>query len=388
MNSAIYVFPFTANEVDGDDSFLNEIQKATVMATGFGIVGCGMISNFHAKALEEIRGATLVACYDRFAASADKFAEANGCTAYHDLDEMLADPEVDVVTICTPSGAHMDPAVAAAKAGKHVVVEKPLEITLKRCDAIIDACKKNKVQLATIMPSRFGAANQELKKAIDKGRFGKLTLGDTYVKWWRTQEYYDSGGWRGTWEMDGGGAYMNQAIHNVDLLFWFMGEVADVNGMTGTLAHKRIEVEDTGVATIRFKNGALGVIEATTSVFPGLLKKTEISGTSGTVIIEQDDVLHWEFAKENARDEKIRTELAKKSGNTGGASDPSAISYAGHMEQLKDFIKSIKTGKKPFVDGNDGRKSVEIILAIYQSSWTGKQVSLPLKRDPKIPKAK
>jgi len=355
------------------------------MATGFGIVGCGMISNFHAKALEEIRGAKLVACFDRFAGSADKFAEANGCTAYHDLDEMLADPKVDIVTICTPSGAHQEPAVAAANAGKHVVVEKPLEITLKRCDAIINACKKNKVKLATIMPSRFGTANQELKKAIDKGRFGKLTMGDTYVKWWRTQEYYDSGGWRGTWLMDGGGAYMNQAIHNVDLLYWFMGEVADVNGMTGTLAHKRIEVEDTGVATIRFKNGALGVIEASTSVFPGLLKKTEISGTQGTAIIEQDDVLHWEFAKELANDKKIRKDLAKKSGNTGGASDPSAISYAGHTEQLKDFIKSIKSGKKPLVDGNDGRKSVEIILAIYQSSWTGKQVSLPLKRDPKIP---
>ena len=164
------------------------------MAVGFGIVGCGMISNFHALALADIRGAKLVACFDMFPASADKFAAAQGCKAYHNLEEMLADPKVDIVTICTPSGAHMDPAVAAANAGKHVVVEKPLEITLKRCDKIINACKKNKVKLATIMPSRFSPVNLALKEAIDSKRFGKLTLGDTYVKWWRSQEYYDSGG--------------------------------------------------------------------------------------------------------------------------------------------------------------------------------------------------
>lgn len=355
------------------------------MKAGFGIVGCGMIANFHAKAIENIRGARIAACFDTFTASADRFAEANGCKAYHKIDEMLADPDVDVVTICTPSGAHRDPAVAAANAGKHVVVEKPLEITLKRCDAIINACRKNNVKLCTILPSRFSPANRELKKAIDAGRFGKLTLGDTYVKWWRSQEYYDSGGWRGTWQLDGGGAYMNQAIHNVDLLYWLMGEVAEVSGFTGTLAHERIEVEDVGVATIRFQNGALGVMEATTSAFPGLLKKTEIHGTQGSVIVEQDDVLMWEFAKKRAADATVLEKFSKKEGNTGGASDPSAISYAGHMEQLKDFLKAIETGRAPLVDGEEGRKSVEIILAIYKSSWTGRKVELPLKSDPKIP---
>ncbi len=355
------------------------------MPVGFGLVGCGMISNFHAKAIEKIRGAKLVACFDMFPASADKFAKANKCKAYHNLKDMLADPDVQIVNICTPSGAHMEPAVQAANAGKHVMVEKPLEITLKRCDKIIDACKKNKVKLGTIMPSRFSAVNIALKEAIQEKRFGKLTLGDTYVKWWRTQEYYDSGGWRGTWALDGGGALMNQAIHNVDLLYWFMGDVKEVSAITDTLAHKRIEVEDTGVAAVRFKNGALGTIEATTSAHPGLLKKTEIHGTTGTVIVEQDDLLMWEFVKSNRKDASIKKKFAKTKGGTGGASDPSAISFKGHQDQMTDFIKAIEKKKKPLVDGLEGRKSVEIILAIYKSSWTGKRVTLPMKSDPKIP---
>ncbi|MGE3315572.1 MAG: Gfo/Idh/MocA family protein [Planctomycetaceae bacterium] len=355
------------------------------MTVGFGIVGCGMISNFHAKAIEQIRGAKIVACYDTFPAGADRFAAANGCKAYHNIDEMLADKNVHIVNICTPSGSHMDPAAKAANAGKHVVVEKPLEITLARCDAIINACKKNKVKLCAILPSRFSPANLALKQAIDQKRFGKLTLGDTYVKWWRSQAYYDSGGWRGTWALDGGGAYMNQAIHNVDLLYWFMGEVAEVIGITDTLAHERIEVEDVGVAAIRFKNGAIGTIEATTSAFPGLLKKTEIHGTQGSVIVEQDDILMWEFEISTAKDVALKKKFAAKVSGSGGASDPSAISFKGHQEQLTDFIKAIKTNGKPLVDGEEGRKSVEIILAIYQSSWTGKRVQLPLKKDPKRP---
>jgi predicted dehydrogenase len=354
------------------------------MGINFGIIGCGMIANFHAEAIKRIRGAKITACYDTFPAGADRYSEAQGCTAYHKLEDMLADPNVDAVSICTPSGSHMDPAVAAANAGKHVVVEKPLEITLKRCDNIINACKKNKVKLCTIMPSRFGGANMALKEAIKSGRFGKLTLGDTYVKWYRSQEYYDSGGWRGTWGLDGGGAYMNQAIHNVDLLYWLMGDVAEVSGLTDTLSHKRIEVEDVGVATVRFKSGALGVLEATTSCYPGLLKKTEIHGSEGTVIVEQDDILKWEFAKKDRKDNGIRKKYSPKGENTGGAADPTAISYQGHLDQLKDFIGAIENNRKPLVDGEEGRKSVEIILAIYYSSHSGKRISLPLKKDPPL----
>jgi predicted dehydrogenase len=230
---------------------------------------------------------------------------------------MLVQPGLDVVCVCTPSGAHMEPAVRAAEAGKHVVVEKPLEITLPRCDAIIAACDTARVRLCTIFPSRFTAANLRLKEAIDLGRFGRLTLGDTYVKWWRTQQYYDSGGWRGTWDLDGGGALMNQAIHNIDLLYWLMGEVASITALTATLAHLRIEVEDTAVAALRFKNGALGVIEAATSAYPGLLKRTEIHGDRGSARVEQDDITLWDFQEKVPSDNEVLAAMAGQTGQPG-----------------------------------------------------------------------
>jgi len=355
------------------------------MTTGFGIVGCGMISNFHAQAIDQIDDAEIVACFDTYAPGAERFAEQHGVTGYTDLDKMLADDRVDIINICTPSGAHRDAAVAAANAGKHVVVEKPLEITLQRCDDIINACRDNNVKLCTILPSRFSPANQALKAAIDSGKFGHLTLGDTYVKWWRSQEYYDSGGWRGTWKLDGGGSYMNQAIHNVDLIYWFMGEVESVSALTSTVAHERIEVEDVGVAALKFKNGALGTIEATTAAYPGLLKRTEIHGTKGSVVVEQDDVALWDFESLTDEDYLTRGKFAAKVGGTGGASDPSAISPEGHRKQLADLIEAIAEDRDPLVNGPEGRKSVEIILAIYQSSWTGQRVDLPLAKDPDRP---
>ena len=214
------------------------------MSIGFGIIGCGMIAKFHARAIADIRGAKLVACYDAVPAAADRLAAETGCRAYHKLDEMLADKAVDIVTIGTPSGAHMEPAVAAARAGKHVIVEKPLEITLARADKIIEACKKAGVKLSTIFPSRFHDSSREIKRALDEGRFGRLTLGDAFVKWFRTAIVLRQRRWRGTWKLDGGGALMNQAIHSVDLLAWFMGPAVEIRAQTGLLAHERIAVED------------------------------------------------------------------------------------------------------------------------------------------------
>ncbi len=352
------------------------------MAFGFGIVGCGMIANFHARAVGDIRGASVVACYDTVGASADRFAKANDCVAYHDLKKMMADPNVDVITICTPSGAHMEPALAAAKAGKHVIVEKPLEVTLTRCDRIIDACNKAGVVLSTIFPSRFHESSQLLKKAVDKGRFGKLTVGDAYVKWFRTQEYYDSGAWRGTWKLDGGGALMNQAIHSVDLLAWLMGPVQDISARTATLAHERIEVEDVAMATLRFENGALGVIEATTTAFPGALKRIEIHGSAGSAVLEEEDITMWEFAKQTRSDAALLERMAGKTKTGGGAADPTAIGHHGHTEQFKNVLSAIKKGTQPLIDGPEGRRSVEIILAIYKAAETGRTVELPLKSDP------
>jgi predicted dehydrogenase len=354
------------------------------MPFGFGIIGCGMISRFHSRAIEDVRGAKLVACFDSFCDAADRLAGETGCKSYHDLDEMLADPQVQIVSIGTPSGAHMEPAVAAAKAGKHVIVEKPLEITLKRCDAIIRACKENKVKLATIFPSRFHESSVEMKRAIDGKRFGRLTLGDAYVKWYRTQAYYDSGKWRGTWQLDGGGALMNQAVHSVDLLTWLMGPVAEVTAHAATIAHERIAVEDNLVAALRFENGALGVIEASTAIYPGYLKRIEIHGSEGTAVMEEEDIKTWDFAKPQKRDEGIHKRMAEHHSTGGGASDPAAIGHHGHARQFQDVVDAIKKNRSPAVDGHEGRRSIEIILAIYKSAETGRSVKLPLKTDPTL----
>ena len=354
------------------------------MSIGFAIIGCGTIAHFHARAIGDVRGAKLVACYDKVPAAADKLAEATGCKAYHDLDAMLADPRVAIVTIGTPSGAHLEPALAAARAGKHVIVEKPLEITLRRCDQIIAACEKSGVVLSTVFQSRFHEASRELKRAIDQGRFGRLTLGDAIVKWYRTQEYYDSVAWRGQWPLDGGGALMNQAIHSVDLLTWLMGPVVEVRAQTGLLAHERIAVEDVALATVTFANGAMGIIEASTAVFPGYLKRIEIHGNTGSAVLEEEDIIRWDFAKPAKHDAAIRQAMTQPKSSGGGASDPKAIGHHGHARQFQDVVNAIKKGTSPLIDGREGRRSVEIILAIYKAAETGKAVKLPLPSDPAL----
>jgi UDP-N-acetyl-2-amino-2-deoxyglucuronate dehydrogenase len=350
------------------------------MPFGFGIIGCGMIARFHAAAIADVRGAKLVACFDVMPKSVDRFAGETGCRPYHKLEEMLADRDVDLVTIGTPSGAHRDPAVAAARAGKHVIVEKPLEVTLPRCDAIIRACEENGVLLSTVFPSRFHDASRELKRAVDSGRFGHLTLADAYVKWYRTQAYYDSGAWRGTWALDGGGALMNQAIHSVDLLTWLMGPVVEVRADTATLAHERIEVEDTAVATLRFANGALGVIEASTAVYPGYLKRIEIHGSEGTAVLEEEDIKVWDFARNQKRDDAIRQRMQEHRSTGGGASDPKAIGHHGHARQFADVLDAIRRKRRPQIDAYEGRRSVEIIVAIYKSAKTGRPVKIQGRR--------
>jgi predicted dehydrogenase len=349
---------------------------------GFGIVGCGMIAQFHARAIAEVRGARLAACYDSVPAAADRLAGLTGCKAYHALDEMLADSRVQIVTIGTPSGAHLEPAVAAARAGKHVIVEKPLEITLSRCDKIITECDKAGVKLAAIFPSRFHDGNLELKRAVDEGRFGRLTLGDAYVKWFRSQAYYDSGAWRGTWQLDGGGALMNQAIHSVDLLTWLMGPVEEITAHAATLAHERIAVEDTAVAGLRFENGALGTIEATTAAFPGYLKRIELHGSTGSAALEEEDLVRWDFAKPHRRDAEIKARMAERTSTGGGASDPAAIGHHGHARQFRDLVAAIRQDRGPLVDGREGRRAVEIILGIYKAAEAGRAVRLPLAADP------
>ncbi|QEL15952.1 Gfo/Idh/MocA family protein [Limnoglobus roseus] len=349
------------------------------MSLGFVIVGCGMIARFHARALAEVPGTRIAALVSR--------TKANGETMLAELkhapvpivatvEEAVKLPGVDAVIITTPSGAHLEPAVTAAAAGKHVVVEKPLEITEERCDRITEACDKHGVKLCTIFPSRFADSSVALKDAVAANRFGRLTLGETTCKWWRSQAYYDDGGWKGTQALDGGGALMNQAIHSVDLLLWMMGDAASVVGFTATLAHERIEVEDTAVAAIRFKSGALGIIQATTSVHPGYPKTIAIHGDKGSAVIEQEDVLRWDFSPPLPADAEVKERFAAKVGASGGAADPKAISHEGHRRQLADFVAAIRDNRPPAVDGREGRRAVALIRAIYESNRTGRAVGV------------
>jgi UDP-N-acetyl-2-amino-2-deoxyglucuronate dehydrogenase len=342
---------------------------------GWGIIGCGMIAKFHAKAISELRGSHLVACYARDAAKARAFAAQYGGTPYDDLQTMLAHPGLDIVTICTPSGAHMEPGMAAARAGKHVLVEKPLEVTTNRCDRLIKECERHDVYLGTIFPSRFHRSAILMKEAVEQGRFGQISVADAIVKWYRTQQYYDSGAWRGTWQLDGGGALMNQAIHSVDLLLWMMGPVRSVTAMTALRAHERIQVEDTAVACIEFASGALGTIVASTAAYPGSLKRIEISGSHGSAVLEEEAIVRWDFAKSHRSDAKI---LADMKGNTtgGGASDPAAIGHAAHRELFKDFSKAIAASEYSSIDGAEGRRSVAVINAIYRSAKTGRRITV------------
>jgi predicted dehydrogenase len=270
----------------------------------------------------------------------------------------------------------LDPAVAAARAGKHVIVEKPLEITPARCDEIIKACEESGVTLSTVFPSRFHQSSVQLKKAIESGRFGKLTLGDAIVKWYRTQQYYDSGVWRGTWKLDGGGALMNQAIHSVDLLIWLMGDVAEVTALTGLVAHENIEVEDVAVAALRFKSGALGLLEATTAAYPGYLKRIETHGSTGSAVIEEEDIIKWDFVESREEDAAIRESMTNRLSGGGGAADPAAIGHQAHAKQFADVLAAINEGRKPLIDGYEGRKSVEVICAVYESAKKGGVVKL------------
>ena len=259
-----------------------------------------------------------------------------------------------------------------------MIIEKPLEITLERCDDIIESCEKANVRLCAIFNSRFSDASQLVKDTVSSGRLGQLTLGDAYVKWYRSQDYYDSGDWRGTMELDGGGALMNQSIHAIDFLQYVMGPVESIQAFTDTLAHKRIDVEDVAVAALRFKNGALGVVEGTTAVYPGSLKKFEFSGTKGTIVLEEEDIITWEFEEEEPEDAEIKQQFTEKKSGGGGASDPRAINHDNHRRQMINLIQSIENNIPHLVDGREGRKAVEIILAIYQSSKAGKTVHLPL----------
>lgn len=342
---------------------------------GFGIVGTGTISHFHARAIADIADAVLLGVYNHNVQKTETFVQTHGGEVYEKLEEMLANPDIDIISICTPSGLHLEPALKSIEAGKHCLIEKPLEVSVKRCDQIIDAANAKGVKVAVVFPSRFYEVNQQLKQAIDEKRFGELVMGGAYVKWSRTPDYYKSANWRGTWRLDGGGALMNQGIHSVDLLQWIMGPVESVQAIAANRKHKNIEVEDTIVAILKFANGALGTIECTTAAFPGFFKRLEIVGNSGSAVLEENSVVKWQMQIETEFDEAFRNKYVANI-SAGGVADPAAISHYGHRMQMLDFINAIKTDSEPLVNGIEGRKSVAIVSAIYKSAATGKKIAL------------
>ncbi len=357
-------------------------------SVGFGIIGSGMIGSVHATAIRAMRGGHLACVFNPNAASAAKLGAAHGVPAFSDWESFLSHPGLQAVTIAAPSGLHHECTLRAANAGKHVVCEKPLDVTLEKIDAMIRACAENKVLLAAIHQRRFLDSTRTFKQAIEAGRFGRITLADAYVKWFRTQQYYDQGAWRGTWKLDGGGALMNQSIHTIDQLLYLAGEVASVCAFAQNAAHERIEVEDVATAVLRFRNGALGVIEGSTACYAKLGHGAEVQvcGTEGSVFMRDESFTTWDFKQERPEDAAILAQFGAKPGAVGvGAADPKAITTLAHQRVFEDMARAIATGSAPTVTGADARKSVEVILAIYQSALAGgAPVSLPLAHTPEL----
>lgn len=331
-------------------------------AIGIGILGCGNIAGIHAEGIKLVPDLKLVSVCSRSRESAARLGAKFNVAAHSELAEFLADRALQAVSICTPSGTHGDLGCAAARAGKHVLVEKPIDISLKKADALIKACDAARVKLAVAFQSRHLDAPKLLKSAVDSGRLGKPILADAHIKWYRKPEYYASNAWRGTLSIDGGGALINQAIHTVDLLRWIMGPADAVSAYSDRLLHAGIEAEDTLVAVVRFRNGALGIVEAATSAYPGFKRRLEITGTEGTVILDGDNLTTWALRDGSANP------AAPAGDVSNGSADPMAIDCEGHRRIMADFAAAILQQRKPLVDGRDGRESLELVRAIYHSA--------------------
>lgn len=347
---------------------------------GFAVVGCGVIGPWHAKAISLAPRAELVAVCDIELERAEKLAAQYGNTpCYRDHRTMLKrEPGIDCVCVCVPSGIHWRITVDAAKAGRHVLCEKPLDVTLAHMDRMIETCRKHRVKLGCIFQRRTSPVTKAVKRVLEEGRLGKLVLADCYQKYYRSPAYYQSAGWRGTWELDGGGALMNQGVHGIDQLLYLVGDVECVTAHAAPLV-RDIPVEDTAVAVLRFRNGAFGVLEGTTSVTPGLSSRTEIHGENGTIIFTDRGLEKYALARKKAgmaTDRKLR--IRKQAPAKSTASDPLALSARGHMVQVADMAQAIVKDREPMVPGEEARKAVELILAIYRSARTGRTVRLPL----------
>jgi UDP-N-acetyl-2-amino-2-deoxyglucuronate dehydrogenase len=342
---------------------------------GFGIIGTGNISTWHAAGIEAHPDCSVTAVSNRTVSKAETFAEKYGCDVESDWRALISRDDISAVCICTASGLHAEQSIAASQAGKHVLVEKPMAITLKDAADMIAAARANDTKLGVIFQKRTEPDVLKLKKAVNSGIFGTILFGDASIKWWRNQAYYDSGAWRGTWDLDGGGCTMNQGIHGIDILQYIMGvDVESVYAKIATAAHD-IEVEDVAIALLTYKNGAFGRLQTSTAVNPGQGNIIEINGTLGTAVLTDDTITGFAVSdsKETPAEDEILAEPAERSAS---ASNPMDLSMSGHIEHVRNFVYAVRNGEELICSGEEGIKSLRIIHALYESARRGEEVFL------------
>jgi len=350
---------------------------------GIALIGAGVIAPVHTEAIGAIPRARLVAVCDVVREKADALAAKWGAEAAYDYHDLLERPDIDIFEVVVWSGRHAEIGIEAARAGKHVIVTKPIDVTLEAIDALIAACDENKVKLAAVHQFRSYPSYLAAHQAVAEGRLGKMVLGNAIVPWYRPQSYYDGDEWRGTWRWDGGGALMNQSVHYVDLLQWIMGGVSEVMAYADIAAHhERIEVEDVAVAALRFRDGAIGCLEGSTSVYKGLPARLDIHAEKGNILIVGDKIAHWDVEGLPAPD-AAGVGVEPRVSPTG-ASDPRGAlagpAVAAHIAQISDVLDAIEHNRPPKLDGREARKAVEVNLAIYRSARERRPVALPLGR--------
>jgi UDP-N-acetyl-2-amino-2-deoxyglucuronate dehydrogenase len=342
----------------------------------FALVGAGVIGKHHGLVISQLADRIdLAAVADIDVEKAERLAAERGGRPFASLTDALAAVDVDVVVVCTPTGRHGEVAIEALAAGKHVIIEKPAEITVARTDEIIEAQQKAGTLVTVISQHRFDPATETTLAAIERGELGRLTSGIAAIDWWRGQSYYDSGDWRGTWELDGGGALMNQGVHTVDLLVATLGRPVEVFAYTGTLAHQRIEVEDVAVGVVRFESGALGVLHATTAAYPGLSARLQVHGDRGSAVIDNDQLAFFHTTAPGATpEEKLMGTTSERAVPTAG-SDPGQLSDA-HRLQYLNFLGALDGTEPLRVDLETNRQSIAVITGAYESARTGRPVRL------------
>ena len=332
------------------------------MKVSIGLIGGGNITDTHARAVRALAGAEVTAIYGTNPEKVQRLSKEHGGAAYTDLDSFLAHRPLDMVVVGSPSGLHATQGIAAARKSLHVLVEKPIDIKTEQADALIAEADKAGVKLGVVFQDRLKPGIRRLKEFIDRGALGTPILADARVKWYRPPEYYAGSRWRGTWSLDGGAALINQGIHTVDVLLWLFGDVARVQAARKTILHK-IEGEDTLAALLEFKNGALGVLQAATSIYPGYPRRIELTGSEGTMILEQDRLIEARL-----RDNKAASVFTETMDENPSSSSPVVSDYRAHQAVLEDFIRAIETNSRPACDGYEGRRSLALIEAIYRNS--------------------